>query len=164
MTAPRVSQRNAVRASLLAREIGATVRRERLAKGDDLKDLARNLGTGESSIGNISDFERNPRANMMLGKAVAMLNLYGYTLEIVRIADARKRPAPKCFTVGFPFYGEEHRAFITLEGGAPAIRVDSIERANDDSSWRAIVKPTPSLIDEAKGAAISWISHAERGQ
>jgi transcriptional regulator with XRE-family HTH domain len=83
MTVPLLTPRQEGKARLIAREIGAAFRAERLARGDRLRDVAKYLGSSERSIGNISDFERGKSCRVMLPTMVRMLDVYGLTLVVV---------------------------------------------------------------------------------
>ncbi len=82
MTAPRMSIRQQDRARLLARDIGAAFRRERLARGDAQRDVAACIGISNAHV--VSRFENGATPNLMLGTAVRFLALYGLTLSITK--------------------------------------------------------------------------------
>lgn len=84
MTAPLLTPRVEERTRVLAQEIAAAFRAKRIEKGDRQGDVAKYLGMRDYA--DICEFERKPRVNMMLGKAVRMLAVYGLTLKVVPIA------------------------------------------------------------------------------
>jgi transcriptional regulator with XRE-family HTH domain len=81
MTAPLLSAKQAESARVVAREIGAAIRRERLSRGDRLQDLREYLGLKSSC--HVSQFERGTVPNLMLGTALRYLAVYNLTLAVV---------------------------------------------------------------------------------
>lgn len=88
MTAPRMTLRQEGRARLLAREIGAAFRAERLARRDRVRDIGQYLGL-RGDNGNVARFERHATPNMTLSIAVRYLAIYGLTLAVVPVERAQ---------------------------------------------------------------------------
>jgi transcriptional regulator with XRE-family HTH domain len=86
MTAPVLTTTQSQQADAVAREIGAAFRAARIRAGETQTQVGARIGM--ASYTEVTVFERQPSRNMMLSKALRMLNAYGLTLVVVPIADA----------------------------------------------------------------------------